>query len=162
MQQSSKEYFKILNVIYIAIIFSQVIFAGIIFIIIYMGLFSSFAPDLIIPFIIVALFSLVGGIVVGKIVFQNRLNIAKEKANLKDKMAEYRAAIVIRYAFLEGPTFFSLVSLLLTGYTLFLIVPGIVITFFLTIRPTPDRAVMELELNNEESQQVYNPDAIIA
>jgi len=162
MPQTSKEYFKILNIIYIAIIFSQLIFAGIIFTIVYLGLFLAFAPDLIIPFIIVTLFLLLGGVVVGKIVFQNRLNSAKTKPTLKEKMTEYRTALVIRYAFLEGPTFFSLVSLLLTGYSLFLIVPCIVIAFFLTIRPSPDRAVMELELSNEESRQVYNADAFIA
>jgi len=69
---------------------------------------------------------------------------------------------VIRYAFLQAPTFFSLVVYVLTGGVLFLGLAGVIVVIFLTIKPTIERAAKDLDLNLNDKQAINDPNRIIA
>jgi len=161
-QQSSKDYFRSLQISYFGLIAGQVLF----------GAFALFIdlvvqPDFALNQIrdvliyIVPLIAFVG-ILGSNLVFKSRLKRLKIKVKLIEKTNDYRAALIVRYALLEGPSFFALVIYYLTGDMLFLGVSGLIVAVFLTIRPTIERAASDLDLNLNDKQAINDPKRIVS
>lgn len=83
-------------------------------------------------------------------VFRSKLNKLKEIQSLEQKIVEYRAAQIIRWALLEGPSFFAIIAYILTGDILFAVVSIVIILFFIPTFPTVARFEQDLELTWEE------------
>ena len=161
-QQTSKEYFRTLKLIYYAMIASQLFF-GIVFIILVQGgQINTSQEDLKDIFNYVVPLFIVGGIFGSNRMFLTLVKDSKRIENLPDKMAGYQTAIIVRYAFLQAPFFFSLVVYLLTGGVLFLGLAGVIVVVFLTIKPTIERAARDLDLNLNDKQAINDPNRIIA
>jgi len=159
--QTSKQYFTALQIIYIALIAGQVFFGLIaLFLNKTVGPFSDNLQVRTVLIYIVPVFIIIG-FLGGKYLFRKKMDEVKNKSSLFEKMNEYRAALILRYAFLEGPTFLSIIAYLLTSSWYFLVIAGFIILIFLTMRPTGDRAADDLELNENERQIISNPDAVI-
>jgi hypothetical protein len=160
--QTAKDYFKTLTLIYYSIIAVQFAFG--LFAYLYTAGGGSLVPGenfrgtliYLVPVFVI------GGFVGGNMFFKKRLDATKTKNGLTEKMAEYRSASIVRYALLEAPYFFSIVAYLLTKDLLFIGFGGMIILFFLTIKPTKEKAANELELNATEKNKINNPDAVIA
>jgi len=161
-KQTSQEYFKLMQIIYFALITGQIIFAIISFYLSNTGNFDFSTKELDKIFIYIVLIFVVGGFSGSTLFFRYKLSRIKNKTSLIEKMTEYRSALIIRYALLETPSFFSLIAYLLTGNILFLGLSAIIILFFLTIKPTKNRTIFELKLNVNERQTINNNNAIIS
>jgi MFS family permease len=161
VKQTSKEYFKALQVIYFALIAGQIIFGLIAFFLNQEAGFYSEDPQLRSIFIFIVPVFVIGGFMASKIFFKKRVEEAKNKTSLIEKMSYYRAALILRYAFLEGPTFLSIIVYLLTNNWYFLVIAGFMIVIFFTIMPTSERASNELELNKNERQIILDADGVI-
>ena len=161
-QQTSKEYFRSLRIIYFAVIAGQVIF-GMVAVFINQEVQLNSALDQIrdVLIYIVPLIA-IGGILGSNLVFKSRLKLLKSRVSLIEKTADYRAALIVRYALLEGPSFFALVIYFLTGDVLFLGVAGLIIVVFLAIRPTIERVASDLDLNLNDKQAINDPNRVIA
>lgn len=158
---TSKEYFKITSVIWFTLIGGQVFFGLIAFYLNNNGSYEPEGKDLKEIFIyLVPVFALYG-VIAGSIFFKKKLKSSKSKTSLHEKLNEYRTALIIRYALLEGASFFSLVSYLLTGYSLFLYISILIIASFIILKPSGEKASTDLELNPGEIQIISNPDSII-
>lgn len=161
-QQTSKEYFKTLQIIYFALIAGQVIF-GLVTLYLHqiIGLDTGLQNLRSIFLYIVPIF-IIGGYLGSRILFKSNLKTVISKSSLVEKMSDYRAALVLRYALLEGPSFFAMVVYLLTDDVLFLVMAGLIIVLFFTMKPTKEHAVTDLELNPAEEQSILDPDKVIA
>ncbi len=158
---TSKEYFKLLSVLYFALIGGQVFFGLIAFYLNNNGSYHPQGKDLKDIFIyLVPIFALYG-VIAGSIIFKKKLNLSKSKTSLIEKLNDYRTASIIRYALLEGSSFFSLVSYLLTGDSLFLYLSILIIAIFIILKPSAEKVIIDLELNPGETQIISNPDSII-
>ena len=80
-------------------------------------------------------------------VFKQKLAAIREKSDIIAKIAEYRAALIIRWALLEGPAFFGIVSYLLTGNIILLSVAVAIIAIFILLIPSRARLEVDLEIN---------------
>jgi hypothetical protein len=160
--QTSKEYFKMITSIYVAVIILQVVFGLVAYVYVSTGGSISEDPEMrktliyIVPVLVIAGFS------GGNMLMKNRLDKIKLKPELVEKMPEYRAATILRYALLEFPYFFSIVAFLLTKDLLFLGFGGIILVIFLTIIPTREKAIFDLELGQKDKDKVNDPYASIA
>ena len=158
---TSREYFKTMLIIWIALIGGQVLFGIITFYLNNNGSYDPQEKDLKDIFIYLVPVFAVYGVIAGSIIFKKRLNSSKKKTGLLEKLNDYRAALIIRYALLEGATFFSLVSYLMTGDSLFLYISILIIAIFIIIKPSTENVINDLELNPGEIQIISNPDSII-
>ena len=161
-QQTSKEYFGSLQIIYFGLIAGPVLF-GAVLLIINQLIPPNFAVNLIKDVLVyIVPFVAIGGILGSNLVFKSRLKLLKSCVSLNEKTADYRSALIVRYALLEGPSFFALVIYFLTGDVLFLGVAGLIVAVFLTIRPTMERAASDLDLNLNDKQAIKDPNMVIS
>jgi len=75
------------------------------------------------------------------------LNALKDEPGLSKKLADYRSALIVRWALVEGPSFFAIVSYLLTGNYLLLGFAIILIAIFILIMPSSSKLDSDLELS---------------
>lgn len=94
--------------------------------------------------------------------FKYNLKKAKELRTIKEKTTAYSTALIISLALLEGPGLFSTVTVLMTSNLMFLVVTAVLVAYMLTLFPTQERFIRDLELNRDEQAMVMNPDAIIS
>ena len=160
--QTSKEYFKALQIVYYALIAGQVLFGLLAFYLIQTRLFDGDQKELRDIFIYIVPVFVAGGLFGSGILFKSRLNLAKEKTSLYEKMSDYRSALIVRYALLEGPSFFGIVVFLITGDYLFLGMSGLIIAVFFTLMPTANRAVNDLELSANDTHTINDPNGVIS
>lgn len=162
MRQTSKEYFRAAQILFFALIASMLFFSGITLVLILSGNISSADPELDNIFLVVVAVFVAGGFTASNMLFKKKLQEIKEMKTLLQKMPFYRGALILRYALIEGPAFLAITMSFVTGNLLFLAVAALIIAYFLTLKPTPARAIKELELSYNDQQLIENPKAIIA
>ena len=161
-RQTSREYFQMLRIMYYALIAGQMFFG---LIALYLNMADPVDSgenelrDILIY--LVPLF-VIFGLIAGNFLYRSRLQVCRKKSDLIEKMSDYRSALILRYAFLEGPSLFSIIAYLLTGDFLFMGMAIFMIGLFITIPPTRSKAVFDLELSPEDQQFINNPDSEIA
>jgi hypothetical protein len=161
LKQSSKSFFKALQLIYYALIAIQLFLAGI-------TIFINNNPDLrpgVVEFntiinIVLPLFVL-ADMLLARYLFQSRLKVCKEYNSLNEKLNMYRAAIILRFAIITGAANFSFIVYLLSGNLLILGLGGFLLLLFLMFKPTPEKAVSDLELTLNDREKLLDPSGII-
>jgi hypothetical protein len=156
-----KQYFTSLNVLFLALLGGQIIFAALAFYLVSSGSFATGKQDLTMVYLVAAIFAVMGG-VAGSIIMTNKqLSAIRPLPGLKEKLEKYQAALVVKYALLEGPAFFSIVCYLLTGYYLFLVLVAVVIAVFIDNRPSEAKVIRDLELEGKEREVLCDPEAVL-
>lgn len=91
-------------------------------------------------------------ILIANRLFVARLRAAKDAEKLYQKMDAYRGATVLRFMLLDGAAFAQLIAFFLTENRIFLPIAVVVATLFLLYRPTMERFIKDMELNQVEAQ----------
>lgn len=161
IQQTTKEYFKLISIIHLALALGFTLF----------GLVVSFLvadfqhPDKVSDFAKLLVYLVPGivivGIVASKMIFNTRLNTLKDEIDFRLKLEKYRETLIIRYALLEGPGIFALASVFITNNIEYLIYAGTMLILLLLKRPTIKSAINDLELDQNEISKIENPDFVI-
>lgn len=161
IKQNSKEYFRNLRIIHLGLTMGQVFFMVVSIFLIESGMYEADMKELVSP--LAWFLFLVGGLslLASYFVFNRKLKIARRKELFYEKMGDYRAALVVRYALLEGPSFCGLVFFLLTGYYLLLAFSLGVVAIFIVIRPTAGKAETDLKLNPDEVRKINDPEMVV-
>jgi hypothetical protein len=159
--QNSKQYFLLLTVLYFGLLVGQVVFASIALLLNLAHLFQPF-NSLKAIFIYIVPVIVVAGFVAGQLVYKNQLNKIKGYDSLVTKMVGYRTALIIKLAMLEGASLFAIIAYLLTSDLIFLGMSGIIIFYFLLMKPSRDKIVMDLGLNPVERMKIEDDNALIA
>ncbi|MCP4181635.1 MAG: hypothetical protein GY756_28045 [bacterium] len=161
-QLNTKEYYRLLSLIFYALLAGQIIFACVGFYFVKSGNYiPEFSESKTLFSILVGLI-VIEGISVGNYVYKRKISKIKYSVDLKLKMSEYRIANIIRFAFIEASSIFSIILYILSGYTVLLIGSTVTIGYFIFIRPTAEQTLKELKLNTEEKNKLNDPKEIIA
>lgn len=88
------------------------------------------------------------------LIFRNQLKQLKRKSNVFEKLAEYQSAQILRWAFLEGASFFAIMVFFLTSNYLYLCLVGITMGTFVFTTPSRNRYDMDLKLTIEEKSKL--------
>jgi hypothetical protein len=141
-------------VIWAALVIGQVFFCLISVYLVKYGEMKVDQPDLtkillyIVPIMaIICVFS-------SSYIFKLRLIALKDKTDLNAKFIDYRSALIVRWALLEGPSFFAIVSYLLTGNYFLLSLSMLIIIFFILIMPNKARLEADLELGWQDENNL--------
>lgn len=151
-----ENYFKANRIVHIAFVIGLAFFALVSFLMQLNG-FGTIGENVnkfavyIIP--IIALI----GLISSTLLFKRKLNECKTKQNLKEKLTEYRSALILKFGIIEGTTFITLISYLLTGELIVLAVAGILIIAFITYFPTKGKLINDLELSFTDKQIFDDP-----
>ena len=160
-QQTTKEYFKLLSIIHLALIAGMITFGLIV--LFFIADFQH--PDNSSDFARMIVYLVPGLAIVGlfasNFISKNKINQLKEKSELSAKLAGYREALIIRYALLEGPCLFALITIFITNDSNYFIYAGVMFFLLILKRPTMKSTITELELDQQEISYLENPDSII-
>ncbi len=145
-------FIKTTIIIHLAMFMGQVTFAAVV-------LFITKEPFINLrpgsdPFFYIAPLLVLFGMVGGSFFFKQMLTKALEKPSLMEKLTAYRAALIIRYAFGEGPSLFCIVCMMLTHNIYYLVWAGISILYFIMIRPSKFKTQDDLNLAYEEQAEM--------
>jgi len=160
-QMTSKAYFKTLTIVYFALLAGQVLFAILSLVLVQTGKLGDDGGEFGEILIYTVSVFLIGGIIASTVMFKKSLSEAKNKNTLLEKMNFYRSALIVRYAPLEGVTMFAIVAYILTGNLLFMGMAAMIIVIFLIIKPSPEKAINDLELSYEEKQVLSDEEGIL-
>mgnify|MGYP005853611581 CR=1 FL=1 len=160
-KQTSKEYLNSLSILHLALMAGQLMFAGVTYFLHQSEGFEPPASELS-PILKVLVPIFVSSAIVGSyFLFNFKVNASREKKALLDKLVDYRIALVLKLAVLEGASLFSTMSYLLTKDLLFLAMTALVVLVFVLQRPTLGNIVEALRLIPQEKQTLEKPDAVV-
>lgn len=153
-------YLKSLKIIFGALLAGQVFFAVVAWFMIKSGTFPatfSFEKILLIAVILLAA-AIIGA---GIYIFNSRMTALSERRNFSEKLNDYRAALIVKYATTEGPSFFAIVAFMLTGNMIILGIGIAIIAYFATLWPSVEKLAGDMNLNPGEKMKLENPDTMI-
>lgn len=84
---------------------------------------------------------------------RKKLEEAKNKATLQEKLVIYQSSSIIRYALLEGTALLAIVTFGNEYNFFYLIFAAIAIGYVLYLRPTKDKITTDLNLTAKEVRQ---------
>jgi hypothetical protein len=162
IQLTTKEYFRTLAILHIALILGQVLFAGVVVLLVKSGVSFMNVDNLTGIFLYLVPITGVCGLLGSILVYKNKVNRLKGSGDLKTKMTGYRTAMILRYAIVEVPSFISIIAVMLTGNFMFFLFTGFVIMLMAYWRPSKETIISDLQLDYKEMTTLEDPKAIIA
>lgn len=88
------------------------------------------------------------GVTASFLVFNQLLNGLHRHAQIDRRFERYVSASIVRYALIEGPLLFAIVSYLLEGSSVALAVAAVLLAVFIYVRPNRQRIVDDLGLDD--------------
>lgn len=158
----SKEYFRTLNLIYLAQLSAITILAAVSFYLIDQGTVGKENNQLAIAFQKIIMIIVPLSLASGYILFRYFIRNIPAQSPLPYKMKKYFTANLIRSAFLEIPGLFVSIAALITAHQLFLVIVPLILLIFILFRPTKSVISQELNLNPAERALLENPEAKIS
>ncbi len=156
-----KSYFKILDLLFYALLAGQLLFAFITFGLTYTA--SWQAPvDSQSMYYFMVLIVVAGAYYGGNYIYKGMMDKIKAMESLIKKFDQMRIAFIIKFALLEAGSFISLVFYLLTADYMFIIIALMVIFLFFTSKLNKEKIMADMDLSNDEKQILLNTDAIIS
>lgn len=136
---------KILSLLYFIFLGSQVIFA-IVALMQQKNTYFEFEDSEDIYIYIVPVLAIVA-FVGSMFLFREQISALADKNSLKEKIMGYQTAYLLRMAFLEVACLFGIVAFLLKGNLFSLIFSGLIVLYFLALRPAKVKIEEDLEIN---------------
>lgn len=142
--------FKTITTLFFALLFGQVSFAVIAYFLVSTGRVDAGLQDIEKIFTMLVPVLIISGLLVGKLVYDKKIQAAQGNKTATEKLESYRSAVIVRCALLEGPVLFAIISYLLTGKDMLLLFAIGGILLFLLLKPTKAKAASELQLSEAE------------
>ena len=162
MNQTSQQYFNTHKIIFYAFLLGQILFALAVFAVHNSNETAVVDQEASDVFIYVVPIIIIVDFVAGNFIQNLLLKSAKAKESLKDKMTAYTTITLVRLAFAEGASLFTIVVYLITANVIFAGCAVILILLFFTFKPSKEKAILELELDHADMLAVNDPNAVIA
>lgn len=158
-RMTPKNYLRTLSILH------YIIFAGILLLASYIYSLNSNAtldlsPENDIFFYVVPAISILG-FIGSNIIFKTYLNSLSINNSLKSKLTGYQSASLIKYALIEAPAFLSIIMFMDEGNLYYMIIAGVLIAYFFMLRPSKEKIINNLNLNNEHRAQFNKDDEIL-
>jgi hypothetical protein len=165
MSQSftSQKYFTQINLIYFTQAGVMIVFAAVVFALVYSGQFvpttdQSLADNL--TYLLTAV--VIAGYAGAHFLYRHMLSRIDKTKDLKQKMPGYLPALLVRSACLELPGMLAAVVLFMTAKLFLFAIPVFTFVVFYLMRPTPATIAEDLHLTDKEKSMLNDPNAIIA
>lgn len=142
-----------LRMIFFAMLIGQLLFLTIVFILRSQGVDFGF-EDLVNPLLVIVLLVSAISVIVGKQVFNKKIERAKNQKTLLQKLEAYRVAFIVRLAFVECAVLLALIIFMLTSSYYFSGIAVILILLFMTFQPSKSSVSMSLELSLDEQSEL--------
>jgi len=149
-QNTTNNFVKKMRIVFFAMIAGQVLFAAI-------SLYLHFNADPLMGpnrildlFIYVAPVLIVASYFLGNILFNVMKEKGKSSKNSLHRQNTFRAAYLVRFAFIEGASLFTILLFLLTNNFIFLGMTGVCFLLCIRLIPNNKKVIDELELTPEE------------
>jgi hypothetical protein len=149
-------FLKSISIIHLALLAGQVIFGIVAYAQsgkIYFGIHNMDSV-----FIYIVPLVAIGGFMGGYLTFKKQLADIRNKKSLGEKVMAYQTALIIRYALLEGPSLLAIVTYMEDGNLFFLAIAGLLMLYFLFLRPTMEKVENDLDLNFTERIEFLDKD----
>ncbi len=160
IKMTSGNYFKSIKIIHLALV-TGVVFFALISILLQAKGFGTVGQEIDNVLLIVVPIFVLAGIFASNFVFKKKLSEVRKKSNLKEKMEEYQSALIIKLALIEGPSFFAVITYLLTDNYIYLGLTAILIIVFIIYAPNKTKFITDLELTKNESDLINNSESEI-
>ncbi|RDY58879.1 hypothetical protein [Flagellimonas nanhaiensis] len=108
-------------------------------------------------FLIVVPVFAISGLFLSDFIFRQLIKKIPSKDSLRQKLARYQSASIIKYALLEGPAIFGAVAFFNTQNLAYLLIAGILVLYLALQYPTKDKIERNLNLRGEEKSQFNRP-----
>lgn len=148
--QTPRQYMRSLKLVHFALLFGMIIFAGVVY---YVNPSTRFDYTETGVFIFAVPIIMILGILLGNLIFNKLVIRTYKQKSLKTKLDNYLSALIIKFAFVEGPGLLSLVGYLLTGNLIYLFLAIILVIYFLTLTPSKSSLIDALRLTGELKTQ---------
>lgn len=102
-----------------------------------------------------------GGYFGGMYLFRRQLGNVQEGENLRQKLAKYQGANMIRYALLEGPALLAALAFMQNSHLLYLLITFLLVIYLMRLRPSKERLFKELPLSSEQKRRFSNENQIL-
>ena len=146
---------KVLYVLHKALLMGQILFAAACVYIIYTKTVLPSAADLEKILQVAALIITAAGVYAGTTIFKKKLELIREmQTGARQKFAQYRAASIIQWALLEGPSIFCTICFLLTGNYAFLALSVVIMFLFAVIGPSKNKILTQLQITESELDEL--------
>jgi hypothetical protein len=164
---TSKNYFRTLAILHLALTLGQLAFAGLFILVKWTGNLRTVGVPIIAGkgvrqedlFFYAAMAIVAVSILASFLVFRTRIARAKEQQTLFDILSDYRGAVLLRDALLDFPSILAVVAYAVTDNEKYLCLTGVIVLLFLINWPTPSRVMADLGL--EDDPTLRDPDAVI-
>ena len=103
----------------------------------------------------------IGGVTASFFLPNKTMQALSSESSLREKLTTYQTSSIIKYATLEGPSLFAIVSYLQTGNMYYLIFAGALIIYFFNLKPSKFKIEMDLKLNHEHQFAFNQMDEVI-
>ncbi|MBI4427884.1 MAG: hypothetical protein HY562_02080 [Ignavibacteriales bacterium] len=142
-QPEAESVFKVITVVYLALLTGQLIFLGVVFLLHSQG-FELMTENREI-FLYVGMVVTLAAIAGSAVLFGSLQKVALTKTDESSRGIRYSTAHLVRLALIEGCNFVNLVFYLLTAEILFLVLFAFGIAAFILARPNRDSFVTDLQ-----------------
>jgi hypothetical protein len=156
---SPENFVKSISIIHLALLAGQVIFAIVAYaqsVKVFFGV--HYMDD---AFMYIVPLAAIGGFIAGYTIFKKQLAAIHTKKSLGEKIIGYQTALIIRYALIEGPCLLAIVAYMLNNNLFYLGVAGLLILYFIFLRPTMEKVENDLDLNFNEKIEFLGEDEVI-
>ena len=156
-QGTPKENLKAIKVLFAALVLGVCSFTGVVVVVNQLNgpLMDTAGQQYNKVFLVAAV--VLGGIclVAAHYMYNKKLTLTKNSAvSLKDKLNQYRSALLLYLALCEGAALFSIIAFFLTGNYTVLIITAVMLTAMLVKAPLLKRIITELNLDWKEQQEL--------
>lgn len=158
LKQNFAQYIKALQVLFFALFAGAVSLLVLVYFIQPEEAETMPADGLAMYISIVVLTLIAGAFYLGR----SRIGAAREVPDLKEKIMAYRAALIHRWAMIEGAVLMAGVFFFLSRNMQLLIAAGLGLMVLLLFFPTRERAIRELEISSSEQSLLDDPNFIVA
>jgi len=157
-----KSYFRLLNILFAALLIGQILFAAIaVFVNYTQPIASPFTPELQQLFLIIVPVVAVVNIAISYFIFTVKIKAIRNETEWRRRLESYQAALIMRYALMEMPSLLAIVIFMLTGNYLFLGVMAAMVLLLLYIKPSANAMVHHLQLHYNDVATLQESDTVL-
>lgn len=106
------------------------------------------------PFVIVGCVLAVVALVGHQFLFKKSLEKINTGDDLTIKLQKYQGASIVKWAVIEASAMLCIIGAFVTKSVILLLIAGILIVYFYTLKPSKEKLFSDLELSREEKQQI--------
>lgn len=149
---SPETFLKTTSILHIALFSGQIILAGIMLFLKGNYVIHTSATDGVFLYLVPGMAVL--ALFMGKRVYDNRIDTIEASAPLQEKLDNYRGALIVNLALVEGASLLGIMSYYITGNLLYILIAFALILYFFYLKPTTTAVKRDAKLTQMELEQI--------